>query len=103
MGEIMNIRAALHTLRPGAYWTLETDNYKDLVWADDNQTKPSEKEVVEKLAELENEFLLAEVSRLRALEYPSFKDYLDGIVKNDAAQVEKYIQDCLAVKAKYPK
>jgi len=39
----------------------------------------------------------------RAQEYPSFIDYLDGIVKGDQAQIDKYISDCLAVKAKYPK
>jgi len=39
----------------------------------------------------------------RANEYPNFKEYLDGIVKGDNAQVQKYINDCLAVKAKYPK
>jgi hypothetical protein len=39
----------------------------------------------------------------RANEYPDFKDYLDGIVKGDDAQIQKYINDCLAVKAKYPK
>lgn len=39
----------------------------------------------------------------RAKEYPDFKEYLDGIVKGDNAQVQKYINDCLAVKAKYPK
>jgi hypothetical protein len=39
----------------------------------------------------------------RANEYPDFKEYLDGIVKGDDAQVQKYINDCLAVKAKYPK
>jgi hypothetical protein len=39
----------------------------------------------------------------RANEYPDFKEYLDGIVKGDNAQVQKYINDCLAVKAKYPK
>ena len=39
----------------------------------------------------------------RASEYPDFKEYLDGIVKGDNAQVQKYINDCLAVKAKYPK
>jgi hypothetical protein len=30
-------------------------------------------------------------------------DYLDGVVKGDQAQVDKYIADCLAVKAKYTK
>jgi len=39
----------------------------------------------------------------RANEYPDFKEYLDGIVKGDNVQVQKYINDCLAVKAKYPK
>ena len=39
----------------------------------------------------------------RAAEYPPITDYLDGIVKNDQAQIDKYIADCLAVKAKYPK
>lgn len=39
----------------------------------------------------------------RAQEYPDFKDYLDGIVKNDQAQIQAYIDACLAVKEKYPK
>jgi hypothetical protein len=43
------------------------------------------------------------VKAKRANEYPDFKDYLDGIVKGDQAQIDKYIADCLAVKAKYPK
>jgi hypothetical protein len=39
----------------------------------------------------------------RRAEYPSFIDYLDGIAKGDQAQVQAYIDACLAVKAKYPK
>ena len=39
----------------------------------------------------------------RQAEYPSFIDYLDGVVKSDQAQIAKYIADCQAVKAKYPK
>jgi hypothetical protein len=39
----------------------------------------------------------------RQAEYPPFTDYLDGIAKGDQAQINKYIADCLAVKAKYPK
>lgn len=39
----------------------------------------------------------------RAAEYPPITDYLDGIVKGDQAQVQAYIDACLAVKAKYPK
>lgn len=39
----------------------------------------------------------------RAAEYPPVTDYLDGIVKGDTAQVQAYIDACLAVKSKYPK
>ena len=39
----------------------------------------------------------------RAREYPSITDYIDGVVKGDQVQIDKYIADCLAVKAKYPK
>ena len=46
---------------------------------------------------------LNQVKANRAKEYPDFREYLDGIVKGDNDQVQKYINDCLAVKAKYPK
>ena len=64
---------------------------------------PSEEEIqaeVDRLTALEtsNDYKLK-----RAAEYPDFKDYLDGVVKNDQVQIQKYIDDCLAVKAKYPK
>lgn len=39
----------------------------------------------------------------RASEYPPMADYIDGIVKGDTAQVQAYIDACLAVKLQYPK
>ena len=39
----------------------------------------------------------------RSKEYPHFTDYLDAIVKGDDTQKQKYIDDCKAVKLKYPK
>ena len=39
----------------------------------------------------------------RAAEYPPITDYIDGVVKGDQTQIDKYIADCRAVKAKYPK
>lgn len=44
-----------------------------------------------------------EYQRQRAAEYPPMADYIDGIVKGDTAQVQAYIDACLAVKLKYPK
>lgn len=44
-----------------------------------------------------------EYKKLRANEYPPMADYLDGIVKNDTQQIQRYIDECIAVKKKYPK
>lgn len=49
------------------------------------------------------ELAKTQYQRDRAAEYPSINDYIDGIVKGDQAQVQAYIDACLAVKAKYPK
>ena len=40
---------------------------------------------------------------LRAAAYPHFSDYLDGIVKGSAEQVQEYVDACLAVKARFSK
>jgi len=39
----------------------------------------------------------------RAAAYPPITDYIDGIVKGDTAQVQAYIDACLAVKQEFPK
>lgn len=52
---------------------------------------------------VEAEVLANAYKEKRVTEYPPMTDYLDGIVKGDDTQVQKYIDDCLAVKAKYPK
>ena len=42
-------------------------------------------------------------ARNRKAEYPDIYDYIDGVVKSDQAQIDKYIADSQAVKDKYPK
>jgi hypothetical protein len=49
------------------------------------------------------EILHRVISTLRAESYPPMADYLDAVVKNDNEQLQKYLNDCLAVKEKYPK
>lgn len=39
----------------------------------------------------------------RKLRYPPIGEYIDAVVKGDEVQKQKYIEACLAVKAKYPK
>ena len=69
--------------------------YNSLDWFGDWQ-KPAWGELQVKINELS-------IQVKRASEYPPITDYIDGVVKNDQAQIDKYIADCLAVKAKYPK
>jgi len=40
---------------------------------------------------------------LRAAAYPPLLDLIDGLVKDDAAQIQAYKAACLAVKVLYPK
>lgn len=62
-------------------------------------------EEVSELSALINQqkFNALSYSGKRSTEYPPVTDYIDGIVKGDQAQVQAYIDACLAVKAKYPK
>jgi hypothetical protein len=49
------------------------------------------------------ELAKTQYQRDRASEYPPITDYIDGVVKGDQAQIQTYIDACLAVKAKYHK
>ena len=48
--------------------------------------------------ELEPEYVI-----LRRTEYPNIIEYIDGLVKGDAEQMQAYIDKCKLVKEKYPK
>jgi hypothetical protein len=91
---------ALQSLRPKAEWTLRGD---ELEWHDTTQTQPSDAEIQAEVIRLQELYDSQEYARARALDYPPMTDYLDGVVKNDQEQIDKYIADCLAVKARYPK
>jgi len=97
------IDKALISLRPNSSWDLNGDEYSGIVWKDETQTQPTLEEVNAEIVRLKAEYDAKEYQRLRSKEYPSIIDYIDGIVKGDNAQVQEYIDACLAVKAKYPK
>lgn len=101
---------------PGCRFTLAGNTYDGLEWHEDNPfPKPSEQEFLDNMDYVPEpptqEFIDAQIAaaakreyiQKRSAEYPDFKEYLDGIVKGDQAQIQAYIDACLAVKAKYPK
>ena len=48
-----DIPAALQALKPGAEWVLRGDQWSGLEWMDKKQSVPTEKEVTDKIAELD--------------------------------------------------
>jgi hypothetical protein len=88
------------------YQTLKPEGQEDQIFFWDEQAlgkQPTQEQLDAALAvKLANDHAVAYKEK-RAAEYPPMADYLDGIVKGDQAQVQAYIDACLAVKAKYPK
>lgn len=103
-----SIGYALSLLRPNSKYIVRGETYDGIEWLEPpvwegGQKKPTREEVEAEIARLQKEWEDTEYQRIRAKEYPDFKEYLDGIVKGDAEQMQAYIDACLAVKAKYPK
>ena len=59
-----DIASVLQSLKPGAEWTLNGNDYDGLTWLDAKQTQPTETEVNSKISELDN----AEAMRLLRIE-----------------------------------
>lgn len=91
---------AVLSLVPGAEVSC-TDT--EVIWYKPETSPVTEQELLTEYQRLLAIYDKNEYQRLRAAEYPPAADYLDGVVKGDQAQIDKYVADCLAVKAKYPK
>ena len=92
----------LTTNYAGSSWTLNGDSYDGLTWLD-SSPKPTQEELDSQWEAIQANIKANEYKAKRAAEYPPITDYIDGVVKGDQAQIDKYIADCFAVKAKYPK
>lgn len=72
-------------------------------WINPSTAPVTDAQIDAEIIRLQAEYDAKEYQRQRAAEYPPMADYLDAVVKGDQAQIDKYIADCLAVKAMYPK
>jgi hypothetical protein len=92
---------ALLILRPNSLWSI-IDN--EINWYEDNvESLPSKEEIAIEIERLQAEFDSKEYQRLRKEAYPPIEDYLDAVVKGNTTEIEKYINTCLDVKARFPK
>lgn len=92
--------AAIQSLVPNAQIVERADGIE---WIDPTVAPITDAEIDAEMARLQAAADALEYQRKRAAEYPDFRDYLDGVVKGDQAQIDAYVAACLAVKAKYPK
>jgi hypothetical protein len=99
MTDIIN---SIKAINPNAQVSVNAEDINQITWLNGTTPIPVN-EILAKQQELITEYNSKKYQRDRANEYPDFKEYLDGIVKGDQSQIDKYIADCLAVKAKYPK
>lgn len=74
-----------------------------IIWHSPSEPAVTDEQIEQEIVRLQSEKIRNEYKEKRAKEYPAFEDYLDGIVKGDQAQIQAYIDACLAIKAKYPK
>jgi hypothetical protein len=97
---MIRISDALQVLRPGAEWSIGNNSYSQLDWLDTEQTKPTEEEVVQKVAELTYQKEVEVYKEQRAAEYPPYSDQFDKIFHQG---IDAWKADIQAIKDKYPK
>ncbi len=89
------IADALQALKPGAEWVLRGDTFNGLEWLDKSQTAPTETEVNNKIADLDNSEAerLLRVERdkkLSALDWEVVKAYSSGVAVS--TELKTYMQ-----------
>ena len=96
----MDISKALLSLAPGASWSMNGDDYNQITWNSPDIPKPTEEEVVQKIAELTYQQEVEVYKEQRAREYPSYADQFDQIFHEG---VDAWKRTILDIKKKYPK
>jgi len=94
--KIQDRLSVIHMLVGGGITFYSDDN----IIYNDGQTPPTEKEITDKMAELQAEYDAQEYARNRASEYPALAEQLDEIYHNGMDSWKAVIK---VTKDKYPK
>ena len=97
----MFFEQALLELKPKAEWSIKGETcYENLTWIDKKQSKPTETEINDKIAEFQADNDSKEYQRKRLAEYPDLQECIHAILDDDltALQAKRKL-----VKEKYPK
>lgn len=96
-----DLPAALISLRPGAGWTLDGDDYSGLNWLDESQSKPTKEECLAEMARLKSEYDSKEYQRLR--KYPTIQEQLDMLYWDKINNTTVWQDTIQSVKDQFPK
>ena len=96
----MDISKALLSLAPGASWSMNGDDYNQIIWNSPDISKPTEEEVAQKVAELTYQQEVEVYKEQRAAEYPPYADQFDQIFHDG---IDAWKATILEVKRRYPK
>jgi hypothetical protein len=95
------ITEALLSLRPGAQWSLDGDSYEFLEWNNQNELPPpTEEEIREEAARLQQIYENNQYQRDRASAYPSIQDQLDILYHKG---YDGWKEEINKIKQQYPK
>jgi hypothetical protein len=105
---------ALHSLCPGAQWSLvgseiewNGDSPTNLRWHSDNISLPSKDQILTELSRLQQEYDDREYQRIRAPQYPALADQLDmlwhAMDAGTLPKVDSFYSAIKAVKDANPK
>lgn len=101
--KVFNFSDAIQSLYPNFPFTIYGNDYNRLEWYDESTEKPTKEELELEIVRLQKQYEANEYQRLRAAEYPDYREFLDAFVKGDMQQLREYRQACMNIKLKYPK
>ena len=95
-----DIISAIVAIKSDAEVSVNAEDINQITWHDGNPTKITNKQILDKQAELKTIYDNNKYQRDRAVAYPSIKDQLDDLYHNG---IDGWKTTIKAVKDKYPK
>ena len=95
-----DITSAIKELRPNSSFGVRGST---IIWNDPNNTQPTEKEINDKIAELQAAYEATQYQRDRSTSYPSLQDQLDMLYWDRKNGTKTWEESIDKVKADNPK
>jgi hypothetical protein len=99
----IDVPFALQSLRPGAQWVLRGSEFTGLEWLDEEQSQPSEQDIVDEIERLKLLKVQLKYRRDRLDEYLPLTEQLDLLYWDGVNGTTDWSDHVAGVKANHPK